>query len=125
GMTDEAGAGLDRTHWVKQLFRELGRVWTQHGVQPPAFPAALLGLLLAIFLAVLPYADAPVDVMPAPPAPQGRQIVGGGGRQRIRRPFAGRCEARVAVPLEQQYAHAEDSPRDEFFAQALGNRAQV
>src|SRR5690606_20798693 len=83
------------------------------------------GLLLTIFLAVLPDADAPVDVMSAPPAPDCRQIVGGGGRQRIRRPFAGRSEARLAVMFEQQYAHAEDPPRYEFFTQPLGDRAQV
>jgi hypothetical protein len=59
-----------------------------------------------------------------PPAIEGGQVVGAGGRQGVVRPVENRFEVRVVL-FEQQHAHAQDRAGDEFFPQAVRHGAEV
>ena len=123
-MTEETHAGIDHLIGFVGLFAKVLRVLTQRPAQAFAFALAMTAPVDFTVGIDKAQARIPVDVTAVPPAVEGWQIVGAGGRQRVVRPVEDRLETGVVL-LKQQHAHAENRTCAEFFSQPLGHRAQV
>ena len=124
GAGEVAGGALERRGLRRLGFGQ--QLLPGQGLrEAAALHHALAALGLGPFLVVEAQRLAGVGVDPAPPADEGRQVVGGDGGERVARVGARRLEPAVALALEGEDAVAQHAGLHQRVGEALRRRAEI